>query len=110
MTPSEFLEADIRLGHALQSGIAFEQAELGMEGLPPDWFRANPDLAKALKHIRVGVCKAMVEHSALVHLLIDKGVISKTEYFDAHTRGLAEEVASFERKLSDHLKASIKLV
>lgn len=56
--------------HGVQSGVALK---MNHDGGPVSG-ETSP------KHLRTGVNAAMVEHSALTKLLIDKGVITVDEY------------------------------
>jgi hypothetical protein len=51
------------------------------------------------KHLRVGVNSAMVETSALVALLIAKGIITEGEWLRAIADGMETERKSYERML-----------
>ena len=75
------------LSHAMQSGVA-----MMMEKEPNG--ETNP------KHLRVGVNAAMIEHGALVKVLIDKGLITEEEYWEAAVANMKAEVASYEAKLT----------
>lgn len=83
------------LVHAVQSGVAFDQAKDSEDGSP--------------KHLRTGINIVFVEHAALVKLLIAKGVITAEEYDAAVIRGLEEEVARYEAILTQKLGAPVKL-
>jgi hypothetical protein len=48
------------------------------------------------KHLRVGVNAAMVDHSALVRLLIFKGVITEADYLEEIRLAMNEEVARYQ--------------
>jgi hypothetical protein len=104
-----FGRKDSELRHAIQSGLAFEMAQLGGEGLPPEWHQQNPDLSKALKHIRTGLCCIMAESAALSKLLMDKGIISADEYQSYQLNGLRGEVERLEATLSAHYGKPIRL-
>lgn len=86
-----------RLAHAMQSGVATEIAH--------DMNNA----AATPKHLRVGVNSAMVEHGALVKLLIDKGVIDLGEYVVELRDAMKREVEMYERRLSERIGAHITL-
>lgn len=84
------------LAHAMQSGVAHViQAGLSNEAEP--------------KHLRVGVNMAMVEHGALVELLINKGYCTLAEVKDFNITALEREVVSYEKQLQDHYGREIKL-
>ncbi len=72
--------------HAMQSGVAASLGRGSSEAEP--------------KHLRVGINAAMVEHSALLRLLISKGIISDEEYCKALADGMEEEVKRYEEQLS----------
>jgi len=87
--------------HAMQSGVAvvmsFEESE------------TQP------KHLRVGVNSAMVEHAALVRLLISKGILTESEYAKEIADEMEREAARYEDRIRDHFSITsqtktIKLV
>ncbi len=51
------------------------------------------------KHLRVGVNAAMVEHGALLQLLIDKGVVTEDEFAEMLADKMEAEVHSYKRML-----------
>ena len=81
--------------YAMQAGVALDE-NLGDKGL-------------TAKHLRVGVNSAMVEHSALARLLIAKGVITDAEYSEALAEGMREEVALYERRLTEKVGKRVTL-
>lgn len=95
MTEEEFVAENIRLGHAMQSGVAMEQSAGSTDGTP--------------KHLRVGVNAALVEGGAVARLLIRKGLITKEEYFDAIIEGMKREVKTYEARLSKATGAKVTL-
>ena len=72
--------------HAVQSGVAMELHDDPASGSP--------------KHLRTGLNMAMVEHGALVRLLIKKGLISNAEYMTELVAGVEEEQRQYEARLS----------
>lgn len=86
----------LALAHAMQSGVAAK-----MHHEPDD---TTP------KHLRVGVNSAMVEHSALVQLLIAKGIITEEEYYEALIKAMQDEVTQYETELTQILGRLVKLV
>jgi hypothetical protein len=82
-----------QLAHAMQSGVAYEKDEFEREH----------------KHLRVGINAAHVDHSALVGLLIKKGIITQEEYLDALVEAMEAEVKRYEEKLSRDYGANISL-
>jgi hypothetical protein len=81
--------------HAMQSGVAYEEAH-GDHSLTP-------------KHLRVGVNAAMCDHTALVRLLVEKGVFSDGEYRKAMADEMEREVERYEARLSQRVGARITL-
>ena len=81
--------------HGMQSGVAFlmEKGD-GKETTP--------------KHLRVGVNSALVEHGALVGMLIKKGVISEVDYLEALATKMEEDRESYERQASNMTGGNIK--
>lgn len=96
MTLDEKRERYRALVHALQTGVAYEM-ELNPKPTEP-------------KHLRVGINSAMVEHSALVDLLIRKGLLTLDEYFDALLVAMEREVHQYQQRLAEHYGADITLL
>lgn len=84
-----------RAAHAMQSGVAM------MMNYDPK--PSNP------KHLRVGVNSAMVEHAALAHLLIGKGLITEEEYVESIITFMEREVKIYEGLLKDILGTEVHL-
>lgn len=72
--------------HAVQSGVAF-------------MMHRNRSLADP-KHLRVGVDTAKVEQAALAHLLIERGLFTAAEYFEAIADHMEFEVRRNEEQLT----------
>lgn len=83
--------------HAVQSGIALE-LELGIST------NTTP------KHLRLGVNSAMVEHSALASLLIEKGLFTKLDYACQLAKFAELEKASYEKDLFEKLFKKVTLL
>ena len=81
--------------HAMQSGVAMEMD-----------YRSQPT---ELKHLRVGVNAAMVDHCGLVKLLIAKGVITEAEYLEAIADAMEAEKARYELRISELLGRKVTL-
>ncbi len=94
-TTAEAFEKYQQMCHAMQSGVRAEH-ELGSDDGTP-------------KHLRTGVNTAMVDHAALVKLLIHKGLVTEQEYANALCDGMIEEVKTFEQRLSDRLGKDVTL-
>ena len=92
----ELMQEYYALAHAMQSGVKTEH-ELGSDDGTP-------------KHLRVGINNALRDHASLVALLIGKGIITDLEYTKAITKGMREEVEQYERRLSELMGKSVKLV
>lgn len=88
-------ERYLAAAHAMQTGVAYQ-----MEFDPSE---TNP------KHLRTGINSAMVEHGALVGLLIEKGLMTYEEYFKALADNMEREVESYRRKLEERLGKSVTL-
>lgn len=85
-----------QLCHAMQTGVAYL-----MEKDPS---------STAPKHLRVGINSAMVEHGALVDLLVTKGVISLDEYYDSLIKFMEREVETYQRELEANYGVKITLL
>jgi hypothetical protein len=92
MTDLEFMAEYMKLGHAIQTGVAFDHESGSKDGTP--------------KHLRVGV---MSDLGALTRLLVAKGIITQDEYYTAVLDGLRQEVAEYERRLKERLGAETKI-
>ena len=77
----------VALCHAMQTGVGFK-----MTVEPND---------TSSKHLRVGVNTAMRECAALAHLLMDKGIITEDEYWDALIEQMTAEVEMYEATLAE---------
>lgn len=71
--------------HGMQSAVAFEMNK-----------RSEPTEPK---HLRVGVNAAMVDHSALVNLLIKKGIITEEEYLEELRLAMNHELDRYQKSL-----------
>lgn len=74
--------------HAMQTGVATKMAIDPSETQP--------------KHLRVGVNSAMVDHSALAKILMDKGILTESEYFTALADAMEREVDLYRSFLKQH--------
>lgn len=83
------------LCHAMQSGAAMKMNYDANDCSP--------------KHLRVGVNSAMVEHAALVQVLLDKGIITEEDYYQALNKWMENEVKIYRDWLSERLGATINL-
>lgn len=84
------------LCHAMQSGVAMKMNYEPGETTP--------------KHLRVGVNSTMVETGALAKLLMEKGVFTENEYYQALVEGMQNEVRLYKEWLQQRLgNANIEL-
>ena len=74
-----------RAMHAMQSAIAYE---LG----------AGTSTDTSPKHLRVGVNSALADVPALAKLLMDKGLITEREYYEAVAVGAEAELRRYEQR------------
>lgn len=86
-------ERYVAAAHAVQSGIAAQIGDGSEKSLL--LAAANP------KHLRTGLNLAMVEHAALVGLLVSKGIITAAEYAKALADETEREKERMEKMLSD---------
>ena len=93
------LEADYQryttAAHAMQSGVKAKMEHDPSETTP--------------KHLRTGVNSSMVGNSALVKLLITKGILTEEEWAEALADGMEAEVALYEKWLSERIGIAITL-
>lgn len=81
--------------HAMQSGVAM-------------WMNYDPDETRP-KDLRTGVNSAMVEHGALVKLLVEKGIITNEEFFTSLVEMMELEVKGYEERISAHVGTKVTL-
>jgi hypothetical protein len=77
--------------HAVQAGVAME-----MHDAPP----TISGSAVSPKMLRTGINLAMVEHGALVRVLIAKGLFTEEEYVEQLVLGVEGEKRLYEERLS----------
>jgi hypothetical protein len=85
----------IAAAHAMQSGVAMEMN-----------YRSQPTEPK---HLRVGINSAMVDHSALAKILIDKGIITDAEYMKALADAMEAEKLRYEKHISELVGRKVTL-
>lgn len=85
--------------HAMQTGVNFTM-------------QSDPEEAKQVtpKHLRVGVNVALVNHTALVTLLINKGIITEVEYYESIASKMEQEVARYKRRLEEMTGKKVDLI
>ncbi|HEY2068246.1 MAG TPA: hypothetical protein VGG48_01730 [Rhizomicrobium sp.] len=72
--------------HGIQSGVAVDLAD-GEKNL-------------LAKHLRVGINSALVETGALGRLLVDKGIVTRLEYFERMAEAYEDERQRYEQRLT----------
>lgn len=89
--------------HAVQAGVQME-----MNNDPP----SRSGSAVSPKMLRTGINLAMVEHGALIRVLIAKGLFTEEEYFEELVKGVEAEQSAYEERLTQRFggKTKIKLV
>lgn len=97
-TPEEFhdkmgldIERYQRAMHAVQTGVALEMS-MGLSN------------AHEPKHLRVGINSAMVEHGALVHFLVRKGIMTWPEWFEMLADAAEQEKHTYESVIGAELR------
>lgn len=68
----------------------------------------DPKLYDA-KHLRVGINNNIVELSAMIKLLVDKGILTTEEVEKAYLVAYEEEVTRLEREIYDKCGLVVKL-
>lgn len=91
----ELVAENIRVLHAMQTGVMYDLEHDPTGGTP--------------KHLRVGVNNALNEASAIVKLLVDKGIITGDEFFETVNELLRQEVARYERDIQKRTGAKVIL-
>lgn len=85
MTREEFNQRYLELTHAIQTGVGLDHGSGSNDGSP--------------KHLRTGLNLAKCENAALAYLLVEKGVITEAEIFDAIIAKLEEEKSAYQEML-----------
>jgi hypothetical protein len=86
--------------HAVQAGVQME-----MNDDPPT--RSGSPVSP--KMLRTGLNLAMVEHGALVRLLIAKGLFTEEEYFEELVKGVEAEKVLYEERLTARFGGRTKI-
>lgn len=100
--PNRIIELQVEyqlLLHAMQTGV---KAEIDLSGLG-DTSPAGP------KHLRTGVSSSIIQNSALAMLLMRKGVITETEYWETQVEFFTKEVRDYEERLSKAMGGEVTL-
>jgi hypothetical protein len=92
----ELLTQNVDLMHAVQTGIEHSMSIPGDKQCEP-------------KNLRLGVNSALIDSEALAIILIAKGIITERAMREAKLLLWQAEVKAYERHLSDHLSAEVKL-
>jgi len=78
----------IRLGHAMQSGVAFTML-------------IDPK-ATSVKHLRVGVNNALINNAAIASLLMQQGIITEEEYLRELITWTEQDIERYREQLQAH--------
>lgn len=81
--------------HAMQTGVASTM------------YTSNETSAK---HLRVGVNSALVDSGALASLLLNKGIITEVEYFEALAERMEAEASYYAERVSKQAGREVKLL
>ena len=96
MTNQDDLDARyMAAAHAMQSGVAMWMNYDSKETDP--------------KGLRVGINSAMVEHGALVKLLIEKGVFTNEEFMLSLIEMMEREVEGYRQRIEQRLGGKMKI-
>ena len=91
-------ERYLQATHAMQSGVKLMMNYEHPEAQTPDNAK---DPSTSPKHLRVGVNSAMIDNAALVHLLLDKGIITQDDYEASIADQMENEVKLYEKGIED---------
>lgn len=95
--PLDAQQRYIRALHAMQTGVKFEQEELNSTDGSP-------------KHLRVGINSAHVGQTALIQLLIRKGVFTLDEYYESLADEMEIEVKKYEELIAEAIGHPVHLL
>ena len=82
--------------HAMQAGVAMM--------METDSKQTDP------KHMRVGINSALISNTAVVDLLVEKGVITQVEFFQSLLKHAEMERDSYQQQISEKLGTKVTLV
>lgn len=86
--------------HGMQAGVGMKMHKDG----------GHVDGETSPKHLRVGVNSAMVDHAALLEVLIEKGIVTHGQIQRARIKWAKKEKESYEEYLSKIYGAKVNLV
>jgi len=86
---NEYKRRYLAAAHAMQWGVAMNMNYETGETTP--------------KHLRVGINSSMVQTSALVSLLIKKGIITEEEWWLELAEFMEAEAASYQKMIQRHV-------
>lgn len=92
------------LAHKIQTAVRFIMDLNEEAALPEDRWETSP------KHLRVGVNNAMLEHGALVALLIEKGVIKYKDYLEAQVEFTEREIEMYKKTIKERTGKDVNLI
>lgn len=93
------------LQHKMQAGVkADQESDPRLATL-----HLREPMARHLKMERVGINSALVETSALIALLVEKGVITEDEWWASACKGMQAEVERYEKLLSERFGQPVVL-
>ena len=84
--------------HAMQSGVKMMMNYEHPEAQTPD---NALDPSTSPKHLRVGINSTMVDHAALMHILLNKKIITLDDYFASLADEMEEEVERYEKAIEE---------
>lgn len=94
----EFRERYLAAMHAVQTGVKFLS---GLEG-------GGSDLTP--QQLRVGINSALVDSGALATLLMNKGIMTKEEYFEAIAVAAEQERERYREEIKERTGADVSLL
>jgi hypothetical protein len=62
------------------------------------------------KHLRVGINVAMVDHGALVDLLIKKGLFTEEEYAEVLVESMRKEVNKYREEIAAEMDVDVEKI
>lgn len=97
----EYIQRWKDASHAMQSGVMFE-IELSKK-------KGQKEQSIEPKHLRVGINNALCDHTALINLLIEKGVFTKLEYVKAAALEMELEKKRYEDRINEVYSMDVTL-
>lgn len=101
-------ERYLAAAHGMQTGVMYKQT-YDLKDSMQEGLSQSEGYEREMKHIRVGTNNALVEHGALISLLVEKGLLTRLEYLKRLADFMENERDLYAKMLSDLIGKDITL-